>query len=210
MARKTVSMLRDPDAALAYLMSRTRADDNGCLIWQGARSYGDYGTVSIERLAFLVHRLMYELHNGPIPDRESPGLRGFMVLHHCDNPPCCNPAHLYMGTAADNAQDAAMRCRITYGFRRRYSSADDRSLKYGTVFWEFCGEIKTLREWADQFGIHEATLDRRFLCGWPERSIPLPTRTGYRHSNLPAQGYRRFSGEREVAEYLEQKERPTG
>jgi hypothetical protein len=42
----------------------------------------------------LVHRLAWEIANGPIPD-------GLQVLHHCDNPPCCNPAHLFVGTNAD-------------------------------------------------------------------------------------------------------------
>lgn len=51
-----------------------------------------------------VHRVAWEAWNGTIP-------AGMWVLHHCDNPPCCNPAHLYLGTPADNNRDRDERGR---------------------------------------------------------------------------------------------------
>ena len=51
----------------------------------------------------LAHRAAWEVANGPIPDGE--GWHGTVVLHTCDNRLCCNPAHLRLGTQADNVRD---------------------------------------------------------------------------------------------------------
>ncbi len=72
---------------------------NACWPWTGSRLPTGYGQVyqaGGQRL--LAHRTAWELENGPIPD-------GMRVLHHCDNPPCCNPGHLFLGTDADNMND---------------------------------------------------------------------------------------------------------
>ena len=50
------------------------------------------------RRSFLAHRVSWELANGPIPS-------GMCVLHRCDNPPCVNPVHLFLGTQHDNVID---------------------------------------------------------------------------------------------------------
>lgn len=76
-----------------------KSEPNGCWLWMACRNTAGYGEINIVpgRHA-LAHRISYEIANGPIPE-------GANVLHECDNPPCCNPAHLFLGTQADNVKD---------------------------------------------------------------------------------------------------------
>ena len=73
----------------------------GCWLWTGWRNqqgYGQIGSGGRDSLGLGVHRVSWEIHYGPIPD-------GLFVLHHCDNPPCVRPDHLFLGTHSDNMQD---------------------------------------------------------------------------------------------------------
>jgi hypothetical protein len=72
----------------------TSGGDLACWEWQGPKYPSGYGYLDGKS----VHRLIYEILVEPIPD-------GMMVCHKCDNPPCCNPAHLFLGTAQDNCDD---------------------------------------------------------------------------------------------------------
>ena len=71
----------------------------GCWGWKGGKAGYGYGNVYYNRQLMLrAHRLSWALANGPIP-------KGLKVLHKCDNPPCTNPDHLFLGTDKDNAHD---------------------------------------------------------------------------------------------------------
>lgn len=87
-----------------FLMSYRRLTDSGCWEFTGYCSPGGYGQLTIHQVRWGVHRLMYTLEHGPIPD-------GMLVLHSCDNPPCFNPEHLRVGTQAENVQDSILRGR---------------------------------------------------------------------------------------------------
>lgn len=79
-----------------------------CWLWEGARSDTGYGTFTLENRSLKPHRLAYELTHGQIPT-------GMLVCHSCDNPPCCNPAHLFLGTHADNKRDCQRKGRHAHG-----------------------------------------------------------------------------------------------
>lgn len=67
-----------------------------------------YGLVRWAGKGYFAHRVAYEHFNGPIAE-------GFLVCHTCDNPPCCNPKHLFQGTQQDNHDDASRKGRTTQG-----------------------------------------------------------------------------------------------
>ena len=91
-----------------------------CWPWIGARDRPNgYGRFSIKRSrAILAHRFAWILSNGPIPD-------GLCVLHRCDNPPCVNPAHLFLGTQADNNVDCVRKGRNAKGERHGWHTKPD-------------------------------------------------------------------------------------
>lgn len=79
-----------------------------CWIWTRATDKKGYGKFGIGpkggNRSFFAHRVAFALA-GTIPPDD------LMACHQCDNPPCCNPAHLFLGTAADNLGDMAAKGR---------------------------------------------------------------------------------------------------
>lgn len=81
---------------------------DGCQVWVGPRQRNGYGLVWCRDRQRLAHRVAFEAKHGAIPD-------GLCVLHRCDNPPCVNPDHLFLGTKLDNARDAMRKGRTLRG-----------------------------------------------------------------------------------------------
>jgi hypothetical protein len=86
---------------MTYVIDET----TGCHVWRGRCSEKGYALVSVRGVAVRVTRLLWKLLKGPIP-------AGRLLCHKCDNPPCINLDHLYVGTPKQNTQDAVARDRL--------------------------------------------------------------------------------------------------
>ena len=69
-----------------------------CFLWQGAKDTNGYGVTTVDERQVKTHRLAYAIQHGELQG-------DFCVCHHCDNPSCVNPFHLFLGSHRDNAQD---------------------------------------------------------------------------------------------------------
>lgn len=112
----------------------SKATPNECWPWMGWRNEQGYGRFEIDGKTYYAHRAIYLLARpGSIrlnaPKRRT--ARGFL-RHSCDNPPCCNPAHLIIGTHAENMHDKSKRGRSP-----RYSgdSGPNCKLTMEDAFW---------------------------------------------------------------------------
>lgn len=84
------------------------SNTTGCWLWAASKK-GFYGQFSYKSKNLYAHRVSYEIYKGPIPE-------GLCVCHSCDNSQCCNPDHLWLGTAKDNAVDRDAKGRFDSGF----------------------------------------------------------------------------------------------
>lgn len=101
--------------------------EKGCWEWPRARNKprGGYGQITTrepnygKRHCYLTHRIAFELANGPIPEKMA-------VCHRCDNPPCCNPNHLFLGTKRDNWNDMFAKKRNPRGSKHHWSKLTEK------------------------------------------------------------------------------------
>lgn len=84
----------------------------GCWTWTGATDRHGYGVAWDGRRTARAHRLVWELLIGAIPE-------GMELCHHCDNPPCVRPSHLFVGTHVANFRDAQRKGRLHTGDQPR-------------------------------------------------------------------------------------------
>lgn len=99
-----------------FLSKITIGQPNQCWLWQAGRFAKGYGMFNAGRDAYgtqdtrYAHRVAFQLATGIEPGP-------LVVMHSCDNPPCCNPAHLSLGTQRDNLRDASAKGRLRTGLR---------------------------------------------------------------------------------------------
>lgn len=125
-----------------------------CWEWTGATTEWGYGKLGYRGHDFTAHRCSYEYAFGRLPD-------GMWVLHKCDNPPCINPSHLFLGAAKDNTADMYAKGRAprigAKGATNRHARlTDDEALQ---IRLDFAAGARP-KDLADQYGIGSSVVNR--------------------------------------------------
>lgn len=108
-----------PDIRVAFERNFERGP--GCWEWTGLKDKDGYGLFSYARKSRRANRMALAFDG-----REPPA--GMMACHHCDNPGCVNPAHLYVGSDADNTRDKVARGRTPVGERGYQAKLKDADI----------------------------------------------------------------------------------
>lgn len=119
----------------------------------GGRDKGTgYGTFYVDDKSIKAHRMAWLLARGPIPD-------GMYVCHECDNPPCVNPWHLFVGTPADNMRDMDNKGRRVgvYNTGTRHHNAKLTAEQVEDIRREHAGGL-TQVALARRYGVHPETI----------------------------------------------------
>ena len=143
-----------PWKCLSHISARIRVSETGCWEWQGSCGQNGYATITYQNESWYVHRMAYELYKGPIPP-------GVCVCHHCDNRKCVNPAHLWVGTKAENNADMFKK-----GRGRSFGLVRGEDCPNAKLTWADVDEIRrigkcgaaTQRTLAHQFGVSHSTI----------------------------------------------------
>ena len=107
---KLLPPLSEKDIARFWASMDKSGGSDACWLWRLFTCHYGYGTfrISLGRRTLRAHRIAYFLGHGIDAGSQ-------FVLHKCDNPPCCNPSHLFLGDQADNVQDAKAKGRLPVG-----------------------------------------------------------------------------------------------
>lgn len=118
-------MTRSSQPVLDRLLAKVTKEESGCWLWNGALHEKGYGQIYVKRngkgRAGRTHVVAFELLVGPTA--------GLQVLHTCDVRNCVNPAHLFLGTSADNSEDMVQKGRSCRGAQRPGAKLDDDAVK---------------------------------------------------------------------------------
>ena len=123
-----------------------------CWLWTGAIlkcRNGGYGILTVEgHNNFLAHRFSYQIHIGSIPT-------GLNVCHHCDNPACVRPSHLFVGDNRANAEDRDAKGRqvVRHGEEFTHSKLTDKAVRFIRENYIPCHPVFGSRAMARKFGV---------------------------------------------------------
>ena len=131
------------------LLEKCTKMPSGCWEWQAERKKDRfaYGMFWLNNKRVRAHRVSYEVHKGPIPE-------GISVLHKCDNPPCINPDHLFLGTNGENCQDAGNKNRFPLNDKHHNTKLSIKEVE------EIRSNSFTQKVLSDRYGVTQGTISR--------------------------------------------------
>jgi len=130
-----------------------KSSKNECWNWLASKNKEGYGQFSLDGKMIRAHRISYEIYKDKIPEN-------MCVCHHCDNPSCVNPDHLFIGTDLDNNRDMMMKGRA--------NKSSGESNGQSKLTWRNVKEIRRLNksnklsqeEIAKKFGISRPAVQK--------------------------------------------------
>lgn len=154
-------------AASHPFWTRVREVESGCWEWQKRTNSSGYGATTFDGIRYGVHRHAYRLARGELPPQ------GIDVCHKCDNRKCCNPAHLFLGTRAENMADMKAKGRGAKNHVWRHSLTAEDALAIRT---RFASGRCTRAELAAEYGVRQEAITK-VLRGyrWADAGGPLFT-----------------------------------
>lgn len=120
-----------------------------CWEWAGAQDGAGYGALTYHGKTKKAHRVSYELSHGPIPDN-------FNVCHICDNRACVNPAHLFIGTHADNVADCVAKGRNSRGSKLPQAVLNEKQVT--EIRARYKTGLVTQRSLASEYGVQPSAI----------------------------------------------------
>lgn len=119
--RRPADMNRWPKRTLAERFWEKVDKLGECWVWTAHRNALGYGVFGANRRSVLAHRMAWTLERGPIPN-------GLIACHHCDNPACVRPDHIFLGTHRDNAVDMTRK-------GRHHAAISPQTIPRGEAHW---------------------------------------------------------------------------
>jgi hypothetical protein len=162
--RKAARLAARPARVAARFWAKmdTSGGPEACWPWTGSVNVKGYGRVRRDGVLSTTHRTAWELsYGGPIP-------AGLSVCHTCDNPPCCNPAHLFLGTNAENTADMVAKGRQVKGEEVNRARLTEWQVRQARARYALGGV--SVRALAAELGINRETL-RSLLRGLTWRHV---------------------------------------